>query len=255
MRYRRLSTLINTPVLPAGLVIAFLTLTAFTVFQGQDKRSTQDKFDETQFPIVEEYSVKPRNIQERAKGELKAKRFRLGALIVSLPHWGVVAGIHPWPADFSALPVAESTTIVVGDVMDATANLSDDRMAVYSDFTISPTKVLKDSCNFAKENSLLTASRYGGRVKFQDGHALLVFMSNLGMPRVGRHYLFFLKQTDADFDIVTAYEIKGDKVTPLDSGTSAFDNYKNASEADVLREIQQKIKGVAKTALSTGEGK
>ncbi len=240
----------NSSILPLTFLVALLTLTSFANFQGQGRVPAQNKFDETQFPIVEEYALKPKTKEEHAKSELKAKRLRLGVPVISLPHWGVAAGIHHWPADFSALPVAESTTILVGEVTEANANLSDDRMAVYSDFIINPVAVFKDSCNVAKANSVLTATRYGGRVKFQDGHTLLVFKSGLNMPRVGRRYLFFLKQTDADSELLTAYEIRNGKVVPLDSGTSVFKAYENANEADLIKDLQQKIEGPSKTTAN-----
>jgi hypothetical protein len=241
----------SNSILYLAVVLAVLAPIAFAAFRGQGRGNAQDKFDETQFPVVEEYALKTKTKEEQTKSEKKGKRFRLGVPIVSMSHWGVAAEVQHWPDDFSPLPVAESTTILVGEVTEANANLSDDRMAVYSDFIINAVAVLKDSCNVAKQNSVLTATRYGGRVKFQDGHTLLVFKSGLGMPRVGRRYLFFLKQTAADSDLLTAYEITNGKILPLDSGTPNFDMYKNANETDFIREVQQKIESLAKPSSTT----
>jgi hypothetical protein len=38
------------------------------------------------------------------------------------------------------------------------------------------------------------------------------------MPRIGRQYVFFLTrdEQEQDFHILTAYELRGDKVMPLD---------------------------------------
>jgi hypothetical protein len=251
--HKRLLIIINGSILPVALVLAFLTLTAFATFQDQRRGTTQDKFDESQFPIVEEYAFKAKAKEEQAKREVKAKRFRMVMPAVS---WGVLAGIHHWPADFSALPVAESTTILIGEVTDATANLSDDRMAVYSDFIINPVSFFKDSCNAAKDSSVLVATRVGGRVKFQNGHTLLVFNSGLGMPRIGRRYLFFLKQTDADSELLTAYEIRDGKVIPLDSGTSIFKAYENVNEAVLIKDTPtKKSRAFPKRPLTKKEGK
>jgi hypothetical protein len=247
MNYR-LRRCINTPVLSSfTLLLVLLTVTAFGAFRSQKKTLTQTQIDETQFPVVGEYDVKHRNKEEKAKSELKAKRFRMDVPAVSLPHYRVAAGVHDWPEGFSPLPIADSTLILLGDVSGAEANLSDDRHAVYSDFTIVPFNVLKDVGNVVKENSSVIATRYGGRIKFQDGNSLWVFKSGLGMPRVGRRYLFFLKQSDTDSEIVTAYEIKDGRVFPLDSGTSKFDAYRNVTEAGLIKEVKQKIETLSKT--------
>lgn len=253
---QRLKTIMARRVVSATLGFVLLTLTAFAVLQSQTKApaqsqdltkkkaSTENKFDETQFPTVEEYAFKQETKEERAKSERKAKRFQMVAPASS--NFGVVAGVHHWPTDFSALPVAESTTILIGEVISATAKLSDDRMAVYSDFTIKPVTFLKDPNHPAESDSLLIASRNGGRIKFQNGHTLLVFDSGLGMPRAGRRYLFFLKQTDADFELLTAYEITNEKVSPIDSGSPNFDAYENIGEADIIKAVLQKIESLSK---------
>jgi hypothetical protein len=244
---RCLNRSINNPVLSFLIPVLVLLITpGLGAFQSQKKVPTQTQIDESQFPVVDEYDVRYRSKEEKAKSHLKAKRFRMDVPAVSLPHYRVAAGVHNWPEDFSPLPIADSTLILVGDVSRAEANVSDDRYAVYSDFTIDPVTVLKDVGNLVKENSSVIATRYGGRIKFHDGNTLWVFKSGLGMPRVGRRYLFFLKEGDADFEIVTAYQIKDGRVSPIDSGTSKFDAYKNVTEASIIKEVHQKIETLSK---------
>lgn len=187
----RLSNFINGPVPVVFLVIVVVTLTSLGALNGQDKRHSQPKLDETQFPIVEEYSTPPLNPKARMTSEAKAKRFRMNIPALADSPIGVsVIGYH-WPQNFSPLPVAESTTIILGEITEAKANLSEDRYSVYSDFTINPLKVFKDDGNLVKANEVLTTSRLGGRVKFQNGKTLLVFNSGLGMPRVEGNTFFF----------------------------------------------------------------
>jgi hypothetical protein len=233
-------------VLLISLLVEIVSITAFSGLRGQGK-SPQKTFDETQFPVVDEYTLKIQNNIERAKSESKAKRFRMAIPAVSDSPTMVLAGVRHWPEDFSALPVRESTAIVIGDVTEAKANLSEDRTAVYSDFKIKPVTVLKDNDKIGEE---LTATRYGGKVRFQDGNSLLVFQSGLGMPRVGRRYVFFLKETQDDADLLTAYELKNGKVLPIDSGTPNFNVYENVNEADFLKALQNKIESLSKLTLN-----
>ncbi|MGI8734808.1 MAG: hypothetical protein ACR2LM_16060 [Pyrinomonadaceae bacterium] len=215
-------------------------MTALAALRTQNDLK-QEPFDESQFPIVEESSPRPLDAKEIAKRQLKAPRFRMAIPVSSNPNFKVAASIQHWPADFSAIPISQSQTIIVGVISDARAYVSEDKRAVYSEFTINTAKVIKDTCNLAEVNSTLTATRYGGRVRFPDGSTQLVFRSGLGMPRVGRRYLLFLKQTDTDYDLLTGYELRAGKVFPLDEGTPNFGRYHNIGEADFIKEVEQSI--------------
>lgn len=225
----------------AILSFTLITLSVIPALQSQSVTQNQLPSNESQFPIVDEAENAVLDVKEREKKELKSRRFKLALPVTSNPNFQVAATIHHWPEEFSPLPVAVSTTIIVGEVKHATANLSADRSAVFSDFTISPLLVLKDSSEQVKKNVPIIAARYGGRVRFPDGHTQWIFKTGLGMPRVGKSYVFFLTLTDADFDLVTAYELSEGKVQPLDSGTPNFDLYKSQDQSKFIKEIQERI--------------
>jgi hypothetical protein len=233
---------------PISILLIALCLTGVGRLRSQEKK-TQTKLDETQYPVVDEYTLKVQNKTEKVKSESKAKRFRMAIAAVPNPNMTVAASIYHWPGDFSPLPVSESTVVLVGEVTEAEANLSEDRTAVYSDFKIKPIAILKSQANLSTD-LVVTVTRYGGRVRFQDGNSLLVFKAGLGMPRVGRRYVLFLKNTDDDADILTAYELRGGKVFALDSGSPNFSVYDNVDEANFLQVLQQKIESLSKLTLN-----
>ena len=239
----RLISLMQGATVPTVLILALITVTAVALRPQRKSLPTQQKFDESQYPIVDESDSETASVdpKERSNRQVKAQRFRMQMPVTSDPGVGVAAAIHHWAPDFPALPISESTAIIVGDAIDAKANLSEDKQSVYSDFKFKTVAVLKDACGVAKENSLITASRYGGRVRFPNGHTQLIFMSGLGMPRIGQRYVLFLKQTNADFDLLTAYALSAGKVFPLDSGTPNFSVYENVDESDFLKTIQESI--------------
>ncbi len=224
----------------AVLSFTLITLSVIPALQSQEVTQKGLHTNESQFPIVDEADL-VLDVKEREKKELKSRRYKLALPVTSNPNFQVAAAIHHWPEDFSPLPVAVSTTILVGQVKQAKANLSADRRAVFTDFTISPSRVLKDSSELVKENLPLIASRYGGRVRFPDGHTQWIFKTGLGMPLVGKSYVFFLTVTDADFDLVTAYELSEGKVQPLDGGTPNFELYRNQDQSKFIKEIQERI--------------
>jgi len=226
-----------------GLV--FTGIAALRSYLCSYQTPTAETLDETQFPIVNETEQAP-DPSEETKRRLKAQRYRMAEALTSNPHFKVAASVHHWPENFSAVPIAESTTVLVGEVITAKGQLAADRTAVYSDFAINPVQILRDTINIVKLGETVTASRYGGRVRFRDGNTLLVFQSDLGMPRTGRRYVFFLRATDADFELVTAYELRAGKVLPLDGGTPNFSTYENWDEKVFIQEVQQKIEAVQK---------
>ena len=152
------------------------------------------------------------------------------------------ARIYDWPADFPPIPVVQSTAIVIGQVSDAQAHLSDLKSGVYSEITIKVDQVLKDNAGI-KTGLPIVAEREGGRVRFPSGSTYRYFVAGFGMPKVGGCYLLFLDQLeDGDFRILTGYELRDGHVLPLDeSGVVHFEKYKDADEATFLTEVRESI--------------
>lgn len=128
----------------------------------------------------------------------------------------LVDAVNP---NLSAFPVTESTAVILGDITDAKAYLSNDRTGVYTEFKVRIDEIFKDG-----PRTLLTAdgtveiSRQGGRVRFPSGRVHLYKVSEETMPRVGGRYVFFLTGNhDQGFSILTAYELQGGKIIPLDN--------------------------------------
>ncbi|MGH9972061.1 MAG: hypothetical protein ACREBG_30310 [Pyrinomonadaceae bacterium] len=78
--FRRVLTL--SILLPCVL---FVTLTVVASLRSQ-KKTPQVKFDKSQYPIVEESQSRSSDATERAKIEIKARRFRMALPAVSNPN-------------------------------------------------------------------------------------------------------------------------------------------------------------------------
>ncbi len=153
--------------------------------------------------------------------------------------------------DLPALPTGQSDTVIVGEVTDAQAHLSNDKTAVYSEFTVNIKEVLKDNAASPLSTSKsIQVSREGGVVRFKDGRQLQYFVANQGMPKEGQQYVFFLEySTEAqDYPIVTAYELKDNKVIPIDgaeikesSGKLSFAAYEGKGRADFINAVKEAV--------------
>lgn len=158
--------------------------------------------------------------------------------------------IHWW-AGLPALPVAQSDAIVLGEITDAQAYLSDDRSGVYSEFTIRVDELLKNSDQSPLAvGNLAVGERPGGKVKFPSGKVQRYGIDKQGMPRVGGRYVLFLKSNGKgqDFTIVTGYELRNGTVFPLDNARSRnggselpFDAYRGANEINFLTSLRNAI--------------
>ena len=178
-----------------------------------------------------------------------------------LPSAGDVVGYPEWRAGFSDLPVASSDLIVEAVVSESHAFLSNDKTGVYSEFTLlvakSPTFTTGLGVNV---NDRVVGERYGGKIKYPSGLSNRWRNARQGIPIIGKRYLFFLAKVDQDtYKILTAYEIKGDTVSPLDGsrtepgerlGASIFDKHNGENLDSFMAEVSQAI-----TNLKEGAGK
>ncbi len=188
----------------------------------------------------------------RAKRLAKDKRYDGGKGNINENSEVIFSSRH-WAEGLSALPVDKSDAIVLGRVNNAEAFVTSEKTAVYSEFTICIESVLKnDALNSISLTGPLVIEREGGRVRLPSGRVALSYTSGMGMPRVGKRYIFFLThkfpdgEVDGqDFSILTAYELNAGRVNPIDSpggGTHPLaTKYRNSDESSFLSDLQSSI--------------
>jgi hypothetical protein len=150
--------------------------------------------------------------------------------------------VHWWKG-ISALPVAQSDAIVLGYILNSNAYLSDNRGAIYSEFSVRTLQVLKDSGpKSVTAGSTIVAERLGGTVIFPSGKVQHYRISRQGFPRTNREYILFLKSNGEDYDLVTGYLIDGGQVSPLDGGADLpFAKYAGNTVDHFLSELRVAI--------------
>lgn len=213
-----------------------------------------------QMPIADVSAPEPTDPEQRAKRQKKSKRYdhQSSAPIEDTPYASGRVWSSHWARGLSAIPLAQSDSVVIGEIADEHAYLSHDKTGVYSEFAVHVQEILMDDrSNPISFGDVLTFERFGGAVRFPSGHIQRYTSSAQGMPHAGRTYVLFLKRIDADgsCQLVTGFELRGDRVIPVD-GTNAgggerlpFDDYKDARTSDFLRILKDTI---AKTILDFG---
>jgi hypothetical protein len=199
---------------------------------GKSKETTapQKTADfESQYPIADYAAPEPSDPKERERRRNKAKKYNNKKGGVD-PYSDSTFQPSDWARGLPALPAMQSEAVIIGEVIDAKAYLSEDKETVYSEFTVNINDVLKNSSTSQLAiNHVVNVERQGGRVRFPSGHINTIVIGGQGMPRVGRRYLLFLTSSDGqDFSIVLGYELSGGHVFLLD----------NAYPGDPIRDYQ-----------------
>lgn len=151
------------------------------------------------------------------------------------------------------LPVEMSDLVVEGKVTDSNAFLSEDKTGVYSEFTILVSDVIVSKPPvLVRKHDVITTERFGGRVRFPSGQIVRYRISGVGSPIKNGEYLFFLrKQDDDNYLIITAYEMRGNKIFALDGsrvnfkgkGNSVFDKHNGEDLQDFRQKLGKALKG------------
>lgn len=240
-------------------VLAISALMALATFRGRGQSSptptSQHKFEDEQLPQIDHDGPEPIDAEKRSKRRNKSARYdkKLHVYEPPSPRPGIVHEtliINDWEVGLPAIPVDRSDAVVIGEVTDTQAHLSNDKTGVYSEFVICVSEILKNDQHVPlSSGGLIAAERLGGRVRFSSGRVLPVRVMGQGMPRLGRRYLLFLKRYEQEdgYQILTGYELRSGQVTPLDgvknSGGSKwkFDVYKGAQEPAFLKEVREAI--------------
>lgn len=235
------------PRLFLTLPLIFLVASILVIIPGlsQDQKPRAGRqpkqFDESRFPIAEYAAPDPADPNERAKRLAKGKKYDKSA-------WRVypnsvsdsMVRVDYVNLKLPALPFEQSSAVVVGQVTDARAFLSNDKSGVYSIFQIQVNEVLKNSNKSPINNgTTIYVERDGGRVRFPNGRLHMYTIDKLDMPKTGLRYVLFLNEEESDFTILTGYELRNGKVYPLDELPNLL-TYESSDELIFLSELRTK---------------
>lgn len=232
--------------LGTSLLIGLSGQTATEILKPAPQTNVRDSNNDLRatFPVVE-YS------QERSSdASRKAKSLKYGKIPIldpSITANSEEVAFLEWETGLPALPVDKSQIIVVGKVVEANAFLSNNEVSVYSEFKIEIEDVLKnESVRSLERSNCILAERQGGIVRFPSGFEKWFHVAGQRMPTVNGRYLFFLSydfpglgMQERDLYLLTAYELKGKQVVPLDDpagGTHPIARKYKGKEASVLFE-------------------
>lgn len=191
------------------------------------------------YPVVESDEVEPSDPVKRSKLKKQKQRYDKESPFSNPgPQDAEVAFLPEWQFDFPALPVAKSEVIVVGEVLNAEAHRSENKLNVFSNFEVKVNEVLKGSNLTA--GSVINVQRVGGFVNYPNGQKVLFRLIGNGMPAVGARYAFFLNALDEDYSILTAYEFGAEGVMPLDDSRQ-FQVYQRENETDFLKALREAL--------------
>lgn len=232
--------------------------------QDDWKAKIKKNIEENGDPIADYNSLESSNAPEnnlrktrKAKHDLKhpdlkpgdAKRFELNDNSESIG----ISGPFTHSPRKPALPIMQDSFVVIGEVTDADAFLSDDKTRIFSEFSFKVEDVLKQNAEQpVATGEIVTIERAGGKVKLPSGKMLHRLIDGNPMPKVGKRYLIFLKydkETDSSY-ILTGYELEAGKVVPLDGlgvddkiveSYENFQQYNGVDEDSFLNTVKNAI--------------
>jgi hypothetical protein len=252
----------------AVLIIAVVTALAGLRSQNQNDSTSPalEKAKEDFYTIADYTAPEPTDPKERGFRQVRAKRYNMHAQKGVDPKRFAITenrestfGGPPSHAPIEpALPAAQSDAVVIGEVTSGQAFLTEDKTDVVSEISIHVSDLLKENllAPFSLGDSL-ELIRSGGGVRFPSGKLIRYGHQGKPLPRIGQQYLFFLKYNrdgGGDYLILTAYELRGGRVFPLDGinligkaegAYAEYQKYKNTDESrfrsDVIDAIAQNL--------------
>lgn len=223
------------------LILAFL-VTAVLVAQ---KPKDLPQPDVNQFPVLD---YEKRSSAPKSKSR---KKYNSGHALKIGESSGTIWLMNDWDVGLPALPVTKSEAVILGEVTQAEAQLSDDETNIYSEFTIQIAEVLKNDKNFSLGvGNSVVVERFGGRVRLPSGKVIVAQNDKQDLPRVGKRYVLFLiflttNESDKDFHILTGYELRDGKVFPLDklSASHPITAYTGTNETSFFTDLNKILAG------------
>jgi hypothetical protein len=143
-----------------------------------------------------------------------------------------------------AIPFAESRLIVIGEILDSKALLSNEKKGIYSEYSLKIQTILKkDKDKKLQKSETITIDRAGGVVRYPSGQKILYLLDWQQLPSSGNRYLFFLAKEESDnpnYKIITGYQLADKKVIALDN-LAIFREFNGKNEGEFIKLIFQQI--------------
>jgi hypothetical protein len=265
LRHEGEDMLKNKLLMVGVLVVVALFITSLIAFNGNGQSNqiggtpptkaalaqAAKQLDDDARPIVDFNDRNNVDPNEKAARKLKNARYDKHGAVYSQPNpsSGEVVWEPEWWVGLTDLPVEKSDLLIEGIVERSRAFLSEDKTGVYSEFTIKVSNVLRTTGDLAVNlGDDVVIERFGGKVRYPNGQVVLYRIEGQGAPMVGKRYLFFLaKAGQGNYKLLTAYEIQGKSVFPLDGsrinfrgkGKWAFDKHDNEDLDSFRSKLQQ----------------
>lgn len=226
------------------IAVSFGTKNSHSQQGNSNKQDNKGYEDLSKYAVVDYDAPEPTNATEREERKLKNKRYDNQDWVLKNPHpddSGV--GRYDEQTPPPLIPADESNLVIVGKIVKVTAHLSNDKLSVYSEFTIRVEQILKnDVSREVKQEEFIIADRAGGYVRYPNGQKVLYRLSERGLPKVGSEYVFFLTsdKQNPNYEILTLYGLKDARIIQLDYGRK-FDDFKNASKQNFIEAVRNKI--------------
>ncbi len=197
-------------------LVVVVVLSTLIIINGQKKNDGKD-VDVSKFPTLEFQNQRPDQLSAKQQKRRKKYNNRYAPKISEA--LDRIYSTSDWYVDLPALPLAESDSVVVGEVTQAEAQLSEDETNIYSEFTIQVSDVLKNTdSSLLEAGKAVVVERSGGRVRLPSGKVIVARTDKQDLPQTGKRYvLFLIKDKEGDFSILTGYELRDEKVFPLDN--------------------------------------
>lgn len=231
------------------IAVSFAPISSFSQKETKKEQVNNGFEDLSKYPIVDYNAPLPLSAVEREERILKNKRYDNQHWVLKNPHPedSGVGRVDEVPSP-PVIPTFESDLIIVGEIINANAYLSNDKTGVYSEYIVKVENVIKgDDSNKAISESFIIADRSGGCVRYPKGQK--VYYQKLGevLPWVGSRYvLFFISDKQSpNYIILTGYELKGGKAVPLDDAPP-FRDLPEISESNFIEAIRDKISSASK---------
>ncbi len=212
-------------------------------------RQTAKEVDDAATPIVDLISSYSADVN--TDRWFKNNRYDNKAIVKSEVHPEAAAVVWESRGDITDIPTDKSDLIVEGTVTDSAAFLSNDKGAVFSEITVRVSDVLKGTADLNVRNGdSIVTERLGGRIKHPNGQIVRYGFVGQGSPAKGKNYLFFLSRAEqGNYNILTAYELLGNKVQALDGarvnlgrGSWAFDKHNDEDYQAFRKATEQAVK-------------